>query len=163
MVRCPRLGCADHRQRFARLNVEIAPKPRYLCIQPGSQALAEQFRLLAYPRYEMRLRRGFQSRLQQPLPQLQRSLEGRARRPSNFPLPFQSLRRIAWLAAPYFRPACFKMLFCVPRARSSLGFPGTVTRPGLDPCLYWRWLPFVATSAHPSWCSNFSISMTFTS
>ena len=31
------------------------------------------------------------------------------------------------------------MLFRVPGARSSLGFPGTVTRPGFEPCLSWQW------------------------
>ena len=36
---------------------------------------------------------------------------------------------------PHFRPACFKMLFCVPGARSSPGLPGTVTRPSLLACL----------------------------
>src|SRR6266542_3618499 len=41
------------------------------------------------------------------------------------------------------------MLLRVPGARSSLGFPGTVTRPGLEPCLNWRWLPFVATRRQP--------------
>ena len=35
----------------------------------------------------------------------------------------------------YLRPACFRILLCVPGARSSLGLPGTVTRPGLDGCL----------------------------
>jgi hypothetical protein len=41
------------------------------------------------------------------------------------------------------------MLFKVPGAKSSLGFPGTVTRPGLLACLNCRWLPLVATKYQP--------------
>src|SRR5437773_404153 len=37
--------------------------------------------------------------------------------------------------------ACRQTLLSVPAARSSPGFPATVTRPGLIGCLYWRWLP----------------------
>ena len=54
------------------------------------------------------------------------------------------------------------MLLRVPGARSSLGFPGTVTRPILESCLNWRWLPFVATRRQPSSCSIRSTSPTFT-
>src|SRR5215831_9384821 len=37
---------------------------------------------------------------------------------------------------PYlFRPDCFRILLSVPGAKSSLGFPATVTRPGLVGCL----------------------------
>ncbi len=65
--------------------------------------------------------------------------------------------------SPHFpSPACFRMLFSVPGANSSLGLPGTVTRPGLIGCLNWRWLPFIATSAQPSSASKRSISLTFT-
>ena len=44
---------------------------------------------------------------------------------------------------PIFKPiieneACLNMLFKVPGAKSSLGFPGTVTRPGLLACLNCR-------------------------
>src|SRR5216684_6028171 len=47
-------------------------------------------------------------------------------------------------------------------ARSSLGFPATVTRPGLFGCLNWRWLPRVATRYHPSWFNIRRTSLTFT-
>ena len=36
-----------------------------------------------------------------------------------------------------FKPACFRMLFKVPGASSSLRLPGMVTSPGLVGCLYW--------------------------
>ena len=42
------------------------------------------------------------------------------------------------------------LLFRVPGAKSSLGFPGTVTRPGLLVCLNCRWLPRVDTWNQPS-------------
>ncbi len=42
------------------------------------------------------------------------------------------------------------MLFCVPGAKSSRIFPGTVTRPGRSACLNWRWLPRVVTRNQPS-------------
>ena len=42
-----------------------------------------------------------------------------------------------------------------PGAKSSLGFPGTVTRPGFAGCLNWRWLPRVATRNQPSSCHTF--------
>ena len=47
-------------------------------------------------------------------------------------------------------PACRRMLFSVPGARSSFGCPATVTRPGFVGCLYCRWLPFWATMIQPS-------------
>lgn len=53
------------------------------------------------------------------------------------------------------------MLFSVPEARSSLGFPATVTRPCFTGCLNWRWLPRVATSSQPSLRRSSSISLTF--
>ena len=53
------------------------------------------------------------------------------------------------------------MLFRVPGARSSLDFPGTVTRPAFAECLNWRWLPRVATKNQPSSFSSWSTSLTF--
>ncbi len=52
------------------------------------------------------------------------------------------------------------MLFHVPGGKSSPGFPGTVTRPGLSGCLNWRWLPLVRTSRHPSSSINCMASLT---
>ncbi len=59
------------------------------------------------------------------------------------------------------RPACLRILLSVPGARSSLGLPGTVTRPALDGCLYWRWLPRVAARNQPSSSNSRSTSLTF--
>src|SRR5437764_3616011 len=42
---------------------------------------------------------------------------------SSCPPPFQSRSHSA--LQPHFSPACFRMLFRVPSATSSLGFPGT--------------------------------------
>jgi hypothetical protein len=42
------------------------------------------------------------------------------------------------------------MLRSSPGGKSRLGLPAMVTRPGLVGCLYWRWLPRMATSTHPS-------------
>jgi len=42
------------------------------------------------------------------------------------------------------------MLLSVRGAGSSPGFPGTVTRPRLNGCPDWRWLPRVRRSRHPS-------------
>ena len=53
------------------------------------------------------------------------------------------------------------MLFNVPGATSSLGLPGTVTRPGFTGCLYCRWLPRVATRNQPLACSIRRISLIF--
>jgi len=50
----------------------------------------------------------------------------------------------------FFRPACLRMLFKVPGARSSFGLPATVTRPTFFECLNWRWLPSVTTRHQPS-------------
>src|SRR5579864_696844 len=50
----------------------------------------------------------------------------------------------------FFWPDCFRILFSVPGAKSSLGFPATVTRPGFVRCLNWRWLPRVPTRYQPS-------------
>src|SRR5437667_9343720 len=68
---------------------------------------------------------------------------------------------IAHLQPHFFSPACLRMLPSVPTARSSLGLPGTVTRPGLDGCLNWRWLPRVCTMNQPSSWSIRSASATF--
>ncbi len=43
----------------------------------------------------------------------------------------------------HLSPACFKILFFVPGARSWPGLPEIVTSPRLLECLYWRWLPRV--------------------
>jgi hypothetical protein len=61
-----------------------------------------------------------------------------------------------------FNPACFRILFNVPGAKSSPGLPGTVTRPSLAVCLYWWWLPRVLTITHPSCSSMRMTSRTFT-
>ena len=53
--------------------------------------------------------------------------------------------------SPHFlKPACLRMLFSVPGASSSPGFPGTVTRPDFVGCLNWRWLPRITTKYQPS-------------
>ena len=62
----------------------------------------------------------------------------------------------------HFNPACFRMLLSVPEARSSPVLPAIVTRPGLDGCLYCRWLPRVATKYHPSCRIILTTSRTFT-
>src|SRR5215510_8679394 len=59
------------------------------------------------------------------------------------------------------KPACFKMLFKVPGATSSDGLPATVTPPGFLGCLYWRWLPRVATRNQPSASISLITSRTF--
>jgi hypothetical protein len=46
-------------------------------------------------------------------------------------------------------------------AKSSLGFPATVTRPGFVRCLNWRWLPRVPTRYQPSSCGRRRTSETF--
>ena len=50
----------------------------------------------------------------------------------------------------------------VPFGMSSASPPLTVTRPGLDECLNWRWLPTVVTKTHPSRSSIRITSRTFT-
>src|SRR5437867_13051752 len=50
----------------------------------------------------------------------------------------------------HFNPACLRILFCVPGARSSLGFTAIVTTPFFLPCVYCRWLPRVRSRYHPS-------------
>ena len=55
------------------------------------------------------------------------------------------------------------MLFNVPIAKSSLGFPETVTRPVLFGCLNCRWLPRVVTRYQPSSFSRVKISFIFIS
>src|SRR5207248_6256597 len=44
----------------------------------------------------------------------------------------------------------FPQSCCVFGAKSSLGFPAIVTRPGFVGCLNWRWLPFDFTWNQPS-------------
>jgi hypothetical protein len=47
--------------------------------------------------------------------------------------------RVAHVRDPYFfSPDCFRILFKVPGAKSSLGLPATVARPGLLGCLNCR-------------------------
>src|SRR5439155_9792583 len=60
-----------------------------------------------------------------------------------------------------FSPACFRMLFSVPRASSSLWLPGTVTKPRFAGCLYWWWLPRVLARYQPSSWSRLTRSRTF--
>ena len=79
---------------------------------------------------------------------------------SNYLELFQLRLRIA--SEPhFFRSDCLRILFNVPGARSSLGFPATVTRPPFVGCLNCLWLPRVATSIHPSSLSIRSTSLTF--
>src|SRR5436190_10368536 len=59
-----------------------------------------------------------------------------------------------------FNPACFRMLRSVPGGKTALGLPATVTRPGLDGCLYCRWLPLITTRYQPSASMSLSISPT---
>src|SRR5713101_6404477 len=59
-------------------------------------------------------------------------------------------------------PACFSMAFKVPGGTSKLGFPATVTVPGLLACLYCRWLPRGRASRHPSSSRSRTSSPTFT-
>ena len=47
-------------------------------------------------------------------------------------------------------PACQKMLASVPGRNSALGFPATVTVPGLLGWRNWRWLPVCRTNRQPS-------------
>jgi len=51
------------------------------------------------------------------------------------------------------KAACLRTVLSVPGARSSLGWPAIVTRPGFWACLNWRWLRFVATMTQP-WCAQ---------
>src|SRR5688572_8547588 len=60
-----------------------------------------------------------------------------------------------------FSWAWSRILFSVPGARSSLGCPATVTRPGFVGCLNCMWLPRVATSNHPSSRSSRKTSRNF--
>src|SRR5207253_3836538 len=55
-------------------------------------------------------------------------------------------------------PDCLRILFKRPGGKSSLGLPGTVTRPRFVGCLNWRWLPRVATKNQPSRLSIVNIS-----
>ena len=55
-----------------------------------------------------------------------------------------------------------RMLRRNPTGKSLPGLPGIVTSPGLEGCLYWRWLPRVRLSTHPSSSMSLSISRTFT-
>ena len=61
----------------------------------------------------------------------------------------------------HFRPACLRMLWRVPGARSSEGRPATVTNPGFVGCLNCWWLPVVRARYQPSTLSERSTSRTF--
>lgn len=69
--------------------------------------------------------------------------------------------RIAHFQCP-FNFACFKIELKVPLAKSSLSLPATVTRPGLDGCSNWRWLPRVPTRIQPSSASMCRTNLIFT-
>src|SRR5205807_2189654 len=58
-------------------------------------------------------------------------------------------------------PACRRILFKVPRGRSSESLPGTVTLPDLLGCRNCLWLPFWAIWTHPSAVSRRITSRTF--
>jgi len=72
-------------------------------------------------------------------------------------------RRIAFqiCVIAHFNPACLRILFCVPGARSSLGFPAIVTTPFFLSCLYCRWLPRVRSRYQPSSSMSLIIARTF--
>lgn len=59
-------------------------------------------------------------------------------------------------------PACLRILFKVPAARSSPGFPAIVTKPAFPGCLNCRWLPRVLTRTQPSSVISLRTSLTFT-
>jgi len=61
-----------------------------------------------------------------------------------------------------FNPACFKTLFSVPGARSSPGFPATVTSPGFAAFLNCRCEPRWRTTTQPSSSSILTTSRIFT-
>ncbi len=79
-----------------------------------------------------------------------RTLANQAHMPRNCSRPSRSRWRSAF-QPHFFRPDCFRIVFGVAGAKSSPGLPGTVTRPGFEECLNWRWLPRVATRNHRSW------------
>ena len=61
----------------------------------------------------------------------------------------------------HLSPACFRILFFVPGARSSPGCPAIVTSPRLCGCLYCRWLPRVRSRYQPASSISFMASRTF--
>lgn len=61
----------------------------------------------------------------------------------------------------HLSPACFRILFFVPGARSWPGLPEIVTSPRLLECLYWRWLPRVRSRYQPSSSMSLMASRTF--
>jgi hypothetical protein len=60
-----------------------------------------------------------------------------------------------------FSPACFRILFRVPRGMSTFGWPATVTSPILRGCLNCRRLPRVRARYHPSRSMSLIASRTF--
>src|SRR5688572_1478516 len=111
----------------------------------------------AYLRDETRALRGFVTQPPRAWHRSRHNREGQGHTRNSYCPPAQSRLRIAY-KPPGFKAACLKILFKVPRDKSSLGLPATVTRPGLDGCLNCRWLPRVATKIQPSSCR---ILMTF--
>ena len=75
---------------------------------------------------------------------------------------FLDNHRVAFGHSYLLSPDCLRILFNKPGGKSSLGLPGTVTRPGLLACLNCRWLPRVVTRYHPSRRRISRISETFT-
>ena len=134
--------------------------PQYRRTRRGFPVEEWRFRPRACLRDGIRLLLEFASRFPRGSCPWQHTRVDQERMPSNCLRPFRSRWRIA-LDPHYFRPDCFRILFSVPGAKSSLGFPGTVTRPGFDACLNWRWLPRVAARFQPSSASIRSISLTF--
>lgn len=61
----------------------------------------------------------------------------------------------------HFSPACFRMLFKVPGGRSWPDWPAMVTKPGLELCLNWRWLPLVRAKCQPPSSMSLITSRTF--
>src|SRR5438874_12508992 len=77
-------------------------------------------------------------------------------------LPFLDHHGVTHARLHHLSPACLRILFSVAGCKSLLGFPGTVTRPGLLGCLNWRWLPRITTCTHLSSRRISRISATFT-
>ena len=100
-------------------------------------------------------RRRLHAEVTRPPPRLPDCLATRQVRDMRAPTRLSPLNdhHVACHSHPHFsflRPACLSMAFSVPCGMSRLGFPATVTVPGLLVCLYCRWLPRVRASSHPS-------------
>lgn len=148
---CPQLIDTPLRRRVTRRLPYIQPRLRAAELEP---------RLHEARPGAMQWHREFHLRLPGMYPRLPRIREGLGRRQNSCLQLSRLLLRSA--SNPHFlNPACFRVLPKVPGARSSLGLPATVTRPGFAECLDWRRLPLVATRNHPSSASNLRISLTF--